>query len=120
MEGNKSIECYDLKRDDLIFFRKRLRDKYLRDIKKALILFEKSYTTGIQHAKEILFASVNEKLSEFTRVYEDKEDYSLFHFYMLTRFEDFFIAELQIQDHKELILEAYNIYKATNSLPTMN
>lgn len=110
-EGRKSIECYGLKREDLTFVRKQIRDEYLNDIKHALITFQTNYNNGVEHSKDILFNFLNDKFRKFLKVYAHREAFSLFNFYMFDKFHDFFIGEIKIKEHKDLLLEAYNLYK---------
>ncbi len=115
-EGNKSIECYGLKRVDLIFVRKQIRDENLSDIKEALITFQTNYNNGIEHSKDILFNLLNDKFRKFLKAYVHQGAFSLFNFYMFDKFYDFFIEEIKIKEHRNLLLEAYNLYKDKSSI----
>lgn len=111
-EGSKSIECYGLKRGDLIFFRKKIRDEYLSDIKHFLITYQYNYNNRVGHAKDILFNSLNDMFRKFLNAYKYQESFSLFNFYMFYQFENFFVAEIKIKEYKDLLREAYDLYKS--------
>jgi len=112
VEGAVSISCYDLQRDDLVFSRKKIKDEILEDIKEALKRYEGNLTTESPIvAKKLLFDFLEDKFRKLLISFKSNRPFSLFSFYMFDCFEEFFVAEVKIPEHKDLLLEAYNSYK---------
>ncbi len=111
-EGKESIKRYGLERDDLVLSRKKIRDEYFTDIKEALVEYENNLQkNGSGNAKDIFFGILNEKFRKFLTAYKNRDEFSLFKFYMFDKFEDFFVLDIVIKEYQDLLLEGYNSYR---------
>lgn len=110
-EGKISIKYYDLKRDDLVYSRKKINDNLLRVVKEALKDFEIDILSGSINAKAKLFGILKIEFRKLLWSYHENEQYSLFCFNIFEKFDKFILDFINSQDHKYLIKEAYDLYK---------
>jgi uncharacterized protein (TIGR02646 family) len=110
-EGIKSIEHYDLQRGDLIFWRKTINDKLLKRTKEAIEDFEIDAAKDLNNAKLQLFRFLRNEFRTLLLDYKNNEQYSLYSFNVFENYQSFVIDFIHIQEHKDLLLEAYNLYK---------
>jgi uncharacterized protein (TIGR02646 family) len=114
-EGKMSIKCYALQRDDLVLWRKTISDNLLRKIKEVLMDFENDVQQDSHLAKAHLFRFLKYEFNNLLLKYHKNYQYSLFCFTVFDRFNEFIIEFITIKEHKELLTEAYTLYK-TNLL----
>lgn len=110
-EGNASIACYGLQRADLVYARKSLNDEVLRVIKRALVDYETDLLNDSVLAEKQLFRVLRNEFTRMLTNYKENREYSLFWFTMFDRFTEFIVEQLLIQEHKDVVGNAYLLFK---------
>ena len=113
-EGKMSIKCYDLQRGDLVLWRKTINDNLLRKTKEALKDFEDEAVIDFTSAKSFLFRFLRNEFRSLLWDYKNSNQYSLYCLIVFEKYESFIIDLIKIQEHKDLLREAYNLYKGNN------
>lgn len=110
-KGQTSIKYYNLQRGDLVLCRKTINDKLLTKIKEALVDYEKDLISNTLNPQLPLFRTLKYEFGNLLWSFRENQPYSLYCFYVFDKFEQFVVDFIPVQEHKDLLLEAYNKYK---------
>jgi uncharacterized protein (TIGR02646 family) len=103
--GEKTIEILKLNRKRLIFWRKKLLDDYLKELKSIL---EDRLTGQIDNDK--CRYAIKQVLKRVTLQQNPEMQYSRFGYFMFTKFEIFFAEQLE-NKQREAILRFFDLFK---------
>lgn len=110
-EGKKSIKIYDLNRQYLIGERKKINDELIRRTKRELYHYEQGMISNAISAKTTLFSFLRNEFGDLLNDYINSGEYSLFRSNIFEKYEDFVVSEISSPGHKDILSEAYSLFK---------